>query len=69
MEVPDDESIKTRGFSFMGIEEIKALDQTKAIDVIGVVCAVDQITTCQLKSGQMKDKRMVSICDESGYFV
>lgn len=67
--MPDDESIKVRGFSFLSMLEIKGLDKTRAIDLIGIVCAVDPMTNCQLKNGQIKDKRMVSICDESGYFI
>ena len=69
VEVPDDESIKARGFSFLSVEEIKALDQTRAVDLIGIVCAVDPVNNCTLKSGAQKDKRMVSICDESGMFI
>lgn len=46
MEVPDDDSIKQMGFSFLGMEEIKALDKTRAIDLIGIVCAVEPITCC-----------------------
>jgi hypothetical protein len=51
------------------MKEIKALDKTKSIDLIGVVCNVDPINACQLKNGQVKDKRMVGICDESGMFI
>lgn len=49
--------------------EIKALDKTRAIDVIGIVNNVEPVNTCQLKSGQQKDKRMISIVDESGLAV
>lgn len=69
VEVPNDESIQERGFSFLNMKEIKALDQTRAIDVIGIVCAVDQVANITLKNGQNKDKRMISICDESGLFI
>ena len=40
-EVPDDESIKAKGFSFLNLTEIKALERTRAVDVIGIVCKVD----------------------------
>jgi len=43
VEIPEDESIKYKGFSFLNMLEIKALDKTRAIDVIGVVCAVEPI--------------------------
>lgn len=67
--MPDDESIKAKGFSFLTMPEIKALEKTRAIDVIGVVCKVDPMNSCTLKSGQTKDKRMISIVDESGLIV
>jgi hypothetical protein len=50
--VPDDESIKQIGFSFSTLNDIKALEKTKAIDLICVVCKVDELTVCTLKNGQ-----------------
>ena len=46
VEVPNDTSIKTKGFSFLSIADIKALEQTRAVDVIGIVCAVEPLTCC-----------------------
>lgn len=69
VEVADDDQIKFKGYNFMSLEEIKKIDKTRSIDLIGVVCQVDPINSCQLKSGQVKDKRMVSICDESGFII
>jgi len=46
VEVPNDDSIKTKGFSFMGIDEIKKLDQCRAVDIIGIICAVDSVNLC-----------------------
>ena len=40
-EVPDNESIKSKGFSFLTLPEIKALERTMAVDVVGIVCKVD----------------------------
>jgi len=44
VEVPDDESIKAKGFSFINLQEVKELDKTRSIDLIGIVFKVDEIT-------------------------
>ena len=49
--------------------EVKALDRTQSIDLIGIVFKCDDVTTCTLRSGKQKDKRMVSFTDESGYVI
>ena len=53
----------------MSLSEVKTLDKTRSIDLVGIVHTVDPVGSCQLRSGQVKDKRMISICDESGFFI
>lgn len=55
------------GFSFTTIDEINELEQMKTVDTIGVVTEVTPISKVNIKStGVEKDRRNVSIVDESG---
>lgn len=47
------------------MKDIKEMDKPRAIDVIAVVCKVEEVISCMLRSGVAKDKRMVHITDES----
>jgi len=64
-EVAEDTNILSVGYSFLGLNEVKDMDKPRAIDIIGVVLRVDDVASCMLRSGVAKDKRMVTICDES----
>ena len=66
-EVEDDDNISAVGFSFTTIDEINELEQMKTVDAIGIVTQITPVTKVNIKSsGLEKDRRNVSIVDESG---
>ncbi|CDW80181.1 replication protein a 70 kda dna-binding subunit-like [Stylonychia lemnae] len=67
VEVPDDDSIDENGYSFVGINEIQKLDKSikKVIDIIGVLINSGQITEVTTKNGQIKEKRLITIADDT----
>lgn len=66
-EVADDDNISAVGFSFTTIDEINEFEQMRTVDAIGVVTQITPITKVNIKStGLEKDRRNVSIVDESG---
>ena len=42
------------------------MDKPRAIDLIGIVVKIEEMTQITLRSGVPKEKRMVHIADESG---
>jgi replication factor A1 len=66
VEVPNDSSILQKGYTFVGLDEITTMDRVRIIDFIGIVASVGPMSDIQLRSGEMKSKRAVILCDESG---
>jgi len=61
----EDEQIKDDGFSFTGLADIEKLVQNCTIDIIGVILEVGVTSALNLKDGTTRDKRTLSIGDES----
>ena len=66
VEVKDDNSIMTQVFDFKNIDQICILEANKTIDFIGIVHSVSPLVTINLKNGVRKDKRTLSLADETG---
>lgn len=61
----EDDEIESVSFTFTGLEKIEDLVQSHTVDVIGVILDVGQSSSINLKNGQTKDKRSLTIGDES----
>ena len=68
-EVKDDGGIQSQAFDFKNIKEIADINETKTIDFIGIVHHVTPLTTINLKNGVRKEKRTLSICDQTGMLI
>lgn len=62
----DDQAIQETGFTFTPLSEIQQIEQMKTIDVVGLVQEVGPCQSVNLKSGQSKDRRNVTLVDNSG---
>jgi|DEB0MinimDraft_12_1074336.scaffolds.fasta_scaffold23113_2 replication factor A1 len=60
----DDGSIAKQAFEFVKIGDIEEV-QLHSVDVIGVVTDVSEQSSIQLKSGESKNKRTVTLVDQS----
>jgi replication factor A1 len=68
--VDDDEDIKTQGFCFVTISEVNDFEQTRAVDVIGVITNAGSTTNFTPKNGgPSKDKRTLVVVDDSNFMV
>ena len=56
-EVPNDDSIDNRGYTFVSMQDIINAPRQRVVDFIGVLVKVGQVFDVQLKTGQMKGKR------------
>jgi replication factor A1 len=69
--MPDDSKIKSQGFSFMTIDDINELEQSRIVDVAGVITQVGALSMFQPKPAPdgtpkpQKERRTVTITDES----
>jgi replication factor A1 len=64
--VEDDSGIKNLGFCFSSIDEINEFGQLRTIDAIGMILTIGPVTQVNIKqSGTVKDRRNVTIVDES----
>ena len=61
----NDSHIKNDSFSFTKLEGIEVLVQACTIDVIGIILDVGMTGSLTLKSGESRDKRQLTIGDES----
>ncbi len=62
----EDDSIKGIGFNFVTIDEINDYEQSRTVDTIGIVTQVGAVAQINIKNtGLQKDKRSVTIVDES----
>jgi replication factor A1 len=68
--VEDDEDIKAQGFCFVIISEVNDFEQTRAVDVIGVITNAGSVTNFTPKNGgSSKDKRTLVVVDDSNFMV
>lgn len=61
----DDAHISGNSFTFTQLNAIEELVQSCNIDVIGIVLDVGPTTALTLRSGESRDKRLLTIGDES----
>ena len=61
----DDDGIQSVSFTFTGLDRIEELVQAHTIDVIGVVLDVGQTSSINMRDGQTREKRTLTIGDES----
>jgi replication factor A1 len=67
VQVPDDLAILEQGYCFRTIQEIHGFDPLRAVDLIGVVLTVGDLTQIHIKgSGVQKDRRNITLIDETG---
>ena len=50
----------------MTLEDLPTLDRVKIIDFVGILVSTGSIADIQLKSGEIKKKRSLIVCDKSG---
>lgn len=63
--VAEDVEIQSVSFSFTGLDRIAEFPQSRTVDVIGVILEVGPSATINLRDGQQKEKRTLTIGDES----
>ena len=61
----EDKAIDQVGFTLTRLDSIEALDQSKTIDVMGIILEVGPSRNLNLKGGDQKKRRTLTICDES----
>jgi len=61
----DDESIQAQSFSFIKICEVENLVSYATVDVCGVLIDVKNMASIQLKDGTQREKRTVTIGDDT----
>ena len=57
------------GFDFTGLDEVAEFEQMRTMDVIGVATDVGQLGTVNLKAGGTKDRRNITLADESNFTI
>lgn len=63
--VAEDTTIAADGYTFTSLASIEEIVQSKIIDVIGVILDVAPTTSINLRDGSMRQKRNLTIGDES----
>ena len=61
----DDEEIESVSFTFTGLDRIEELVQSHTVDVIGLILEVGQTNSIKMRDGKERDKRTLTIGDES----
>jgi replication factor A1 len=61
-----DEHISNLGFAFTPITDIVQFESMRTIDVCGIVQDIGSVTNVNLKSGNMKERRNITLVDDSG---
>ena len=61
----EDKRINKVGFTLTRLDSIEAIPKSKTIDVMGIVLEVGPCTTLNLRGGDQKKRRILTICDES----
>lgn len=65
LEVPDDGTIAEQAFDFTDIKTIQEVIQLVTLDICGVVTEISDKETVNLKSGQQKVRKYVTLIDDS----
>ena len=63
--VEEDAEIQTISFAFTGLDKIAEFPQSRTVDVIGLILEVGPASTINLRDGSQKEKRTLTIGDES----
>lgn len=63
--VEEDAAISKTGFAFKKINELKDLQTRSSVDVIGVISDVTPLSQIKLKSGEDKDRRTITLMDDT----
>lgn len=61
----EDDEIQGNSFTFTGLDKIEELVQSHTVDVIGVILEVGSVNSINMKDGKSRDKRTITIGDES----
>ena len=61
----EDDEIASVSFTFTSLDKIEELVQSCTIDVIGVILDVGPTTSINMKDGKVRDKRTLTIGDET----
>lgn len=64
--VAEDVAIGKTGFTFKTIEALGGLQPRSSVDVIGLITDVSPVSAVKLKSGEEKDRRTITIADDTG---
>ena len=62
----EDVAIGKTGYAFKTIESLGGLQPKSSVDIIGLVTDVTPVTQVKLRSGEEKDRRTITIADDSG---
>ena len=65
----DDNSITKNNFKFKTIQEIQDLPNKTTVDVMVIIDDPGQVKAIALKTGEFKDKRNVTVHDDSGFSI
>lgn len=65
----EDRSIKGNAFNFVRIADIEGKQENDVIDVIAVIQDPGAVKDIQLKTGDVKEKRVLRLQDDSGYSI
>jgi len=65
VEVADDGSIAEQAFDFTEIKNIQDIVQLKTLDIVGVITEISEKETVNLRSGQQKVRKYVTLIDDS----
>ena len=69
MEVPNDCSINELAFNFVQLNSMICLQGNSYVDFLGVVSNISSKNQVQVRSGEQKVKRLITLADESMYSV
>lgn len=65
-EVADDTTIEQKCYHFTKLDEIPNISQMRIIDFIGVLTSTGCCIDVQVRSGEVKAKRVITVADDSG---
>lgn len=61
----DDGSISLYSFDFTPIDQIKSMMQSKIVDIVGIVTAIEDKEQVKLKSGDSKSRKYLEVTDNT----
>lgn len=65
----DDGSIAEQAFDFTDIRDIQEIIQMNTLDISGVIIEISEKETVNLRSGQQKVRKYVTLIDDSSYSI